>query len=469
MRRILSISVSALSLLLFAVPAEAQTLRTIYSFGSGSDGNVPSGLAFSANGRLYGTTVWGGNADSGTLFSVDLAGNETILHSFNPTVDGLSPFAPVLVSGDGSIYGTAAAGGTYGLGTIFKYDPAGNFTTIHNFGDRPNDGNGPFSTLVRDASGNLYGTTQIGGDSDSGTLFKLDTSLNETILHSFNGSDGLIPRSGVLRDSAGNFYGTTAFGGQTFCGVVFKIDSAGSETILHNLNCGTDGFNPWSTPIRDTAGNLYVTAAQGGQYGNGVLFKIAPDGTETILHAFSGANGDGAEPFAAVVMDAAGNLFGTASQGGDQNLGILYKLDPNGNQTILHTFTGQNGDGANPGNLAIDAAGDLFGVTTSGGVNQLGTIFEYSATPSIAIPSMLSYVDSLLAQRAINRGQANSLTKQLQQISKLILSGKINGAVNNLTSFISGVNDLVASRVLDQTQAARLIAGANGLIATLSA
>ena len=119
-------------------------------------------------------------------------------------------------------------------------------------------------------------------------VFKLDTSLNETILHSFNGSDGLIPRSGVLRDSAGNFYGTTAFGGQTFCGVVFKIDSAGSETILHNLNCGTDGFNPWSTPIRDTAGNLYVTAAQGGQYGNGVLFKIAPDGTETILQGLLG-------------------------------------------------------------------------------------------------------------------------------------------------------------------------------------
>ena len=468
MRKYLSVCVSALCLMLLPVSAGAQRFRTIYSFGSGSDGNVPTGITLSATGKLYGTTVFGGNANSGTLLSVDVAGNETILHSFNPTVDGQSPFASVLVANDGALYGTTSAGGTYGSGTIYKYDAAGNFSTLYHFGTQVNDGVGPLSTLIEDASGNLYGTTQIGGASNAGTVFKLEPSLTETILHNFNISDGLIPRSGLTRDSAGNLYGTTDFGGPSFCGVVFKMTSAGAETMLHNLNCGSDGSDMWASPLRDQAGNLYISAAQGGLYGSGVVAKISPTGTETILHNFSGTNGDGSLPFGNVVRDAAGNLYGTASGGGAQNMGILYEIDTNGNEIVLHTFIGENGDGANPGNVTIDAGGDIFGVTAGGGSNQLGTVFEYAAPPSVAIPSMLAYVNSLLSQGVLNAGQANSLTKQLQQISKLISSGKVNGAVSNLTSFIANVSDLAASGVLTQAQSAALIASANSLIATLS-
>ena len=159
---------------------------------------------------------------------------------------------------------------------MFKVDRTGTLSVLYTFTGRP-DGSFPFAGLIRDDKGNLYGTTYRGGSSNSGTVFKVDTAGNETVLYSFTGgADGGNPRhSSLVRDSAGNLYGTTGDGGSSGFGVVFKLDTSGAETVLHSFS-GSDGKIPYGTLARDKAGNLYGTTYEGGAYGGGVVFKIAP-------------------------------------------------------------------------------------------------------------------------------------------------------------------------------------------------
>jgi uncharacterized repeat protein (TIGR03803 family) len=184
------------------------------------------------------------------------------------------------VDAAGNLYGTAYVGGdpTCGCGTVFKLDPSGNATVLHAFTEGT-DGGLPQAGLIRDAAGNLYGTTQIGGSSNAGTVFKVDTAGNETVLYSFTGgADGGSPLGGVSRDAAGNLYGTTQLGGspQLQAGTVFKLDTSGKLTALHTFTGGADGSNPFAGVIRDSAGNLYGTTAGGGDSGFGTVFKITP-------------------------------------------------------------------------------------------------------------------------------------------------------------------------------------------------
>lgn len=171
------------------------------------------------------------------------------------------------------------------------------------------DGASPYSNLIHDAAGNLYGTTAIGGNVSRncglgcGAVFKLDTAGNETTLHSFTGgSDGGIPAAGLVRDTVGNLYGATANGGASNSGVVFKLDSMGGHSkVLHGFT-GADGSNPYGTLVRDAAGNLYGTTGGGGANGGGVVFKVDPAGTETVLYSFTGGS-DGNYPTAGLVQD----------------------------------------------------------------------------------------------------------------------------------------------------------------------
>jgi uncharacterized repeat protein (TIGR03803 family) len=180
----------------------------------------------------------------------------------------------------------------------------------------------PYAGLVRDTAGNLYGTTYYGGDTQClhfggcGTVFKVDTTGKETVLHSFTGSaDGKFPTAGVVRDAAGNLYTTTKGGGTSGNGSVFKLDTTGKETVLYSFTGSPDGSGPGNL-IRDTNGNLYGTTAYGGMSGNGTVFKVDTTGKETVLHSFAGTGGDGANPYAGLVRDAAGNLYGTTFLGG---------------------------------------------------------------------------------------------------------------------------------------------------------
>jgi uncharacterized repeat protein (TIGR03803 family) len=189
------------------------------------------------------------------------------------------------------------------------------------------DGSDPFAGLVRDSAGNLYGTAAFAGAHDAGVVFELKSNGNYKPLHSFTGgADGRTPYGGVVRDSAGNLYGTTTYGGaHPSCGVVFKLDATGTYTVLHNFTCGADGGNPFAVLVRDSAGNLYGTANYNGKFGSGVVFKLDTAGAYTVLHSFDGTDGSHPE---ALVRDLAGNLYGTTVSGGAYDKGVVFKITP---------------------------------------------------------------------------------------------------------------------------------------------
>jgi uncharacterized repeat protein (TIGR03803 family) len=388
--RLLAASV-ALALPVMLVPtlvanpsAQAQTFTVLYSFTGGADGYAPfAGLIRDAAGNLYGTTIEGGGSNEGTVFKLDTTGAETVLHSFTGApLDGKYPNAGLVRDAVGNLYGTTYLGGTSDKGTVFKVDTTGTETVLHSFAGGPTDGARPLAALVWDPAGNLYGTTGYGGAFRSGTVFKVDTIGTETVLYSFTGRvGGSTPYAALFRDAAGNFYGTTISGGASNncsggCGTVFKLDTTGKETVLHGFRGGTaDGANPYSSLIRDAAGNFYGTTFGGGGSELGTVFKLDTTGKETVLHSFTGMP-DGLGPYAGLLRDAAGNLYGTTNFGGGSNMGTVFKLDTTGSEIVLHSFTGMP-DGTFPyAGLLRDAAGNLYGTTSYGGASGFGTVFK---------------------------------------------------------------------------------------------
>jgi uncharacterized repeat protein (TIGR03803 family) len=381
--------------------AAAQAFTELYAFntsGNLSDGGSPeAGVTRDAAGNLYGTTFFGGVgtgcdiyfAGCGTVFKVDTSGTETVLHSFGGAHDGWNPTARLILDESGNLYGTTGYGGAHGYGTVFKVDKAGNETIIHSFaggteGDRPNAG------LVEDAAGNLYGTTQYGGRGcdgrGCGTVFRISPDGRETVLYRFADlPDGASPMGGVALDASGNIYGTTWLGGAYSFGTVFKIDICGREKVLHSFAGGSDGANPLDAPVLDKAGNMYGTTASGGASGTtplglGTLFKVDTAGHESIVYTFTGGS-DGANPYAHLLADAAGNLYGTATSGGVTGNGTVFEFS-DGGLTPLYGFSspnsnGENADGQYPmGGLITDSAGNLYGTTVQAGTNGWGSVFE---------------------------------------------------------------------------------------------
>jgi uncharacterized repeat protein (TIGR03803 family) len=323
--------------------ASAQTFTILYSFTGGADGGQPyAKLVHDSAGNLYGTTAVGGASNFGTVFKVDKAGNETVLCSFGGGADGANPWTGLTWSPAGNLYGTTEAGGASGVGTVFKINKAGKKTVLYNFTGTGSDGAYPFSRLIWDGVGNLYGTTYKGGASGNGTVFKLARSGKEKVLYSFKGgTDGENPYAGVVRDPAGNLYGTTfgAFG--VGYGTVFRLNPANKEKVLHAFSGGSDGGYPYfGGLVRDSAGNLYGTTSFGGAHQYfGVVFKINKAGTQTVLYTFTGG-ADGGQPNASVIRDSAGNLYGTTVAGGAFGHGTIFKLDKTGNETVLYSFMG---------------------------------------------------------------------------------------------------------------------------------
>jgi uncharacterized repeat protein (TIGR03803 family) len=298
---------------------------------------------------------------------------------------------------------------------VFKVSPTGTETVLHFFTRLP-DGRFPHAGLIRDAAGNLYGTTEEGGIG-YGTVFKLDATGTESVLHSFTGTagrDGELPFAGLIQDASGNLYGTTVDGGSPGIdvGVVFELSPGGSETVLYQFG-ELQEANPEAGLIRDAVGNLYGTTFYGASgacfQGCGTVFELSPNGIPTILHQFAGPPTDGGRPTASLIRDIAGNFYGTTYNGGGgssstcdngslraSGCGVVFKLSPSGTEDILHSFTG-GGDGANPcAGLIRDAAGNLYGTAAFGGAHGFGVVFELircSSSPpvttlrcSIALP-----------------------------------------------------------------------------------
>jgi uncharacterized repeat protein (TIGR03803 family) len=394
-RTTLSLAIMLPPAVLASRSAHAQTFSVLYSFTGGTDGgNSMGNLMLDKLGNLYGTTDRGGylpcngnNSGCGTVFKLDITGKETTLHSFTWTGgDGAYPEAGIVQDMEGNLYGTTVEGGRYGCGIIFRVDKTGKETVLHTFSGKGHDGCQPYASLIRDAAGNLYGTTW-GGGSNGGTVFKLDEAGKERVLHAFTGA--VIP-AGLVRDERGNLYGVTLDGGAYHDGTVFKVCTIGKATVLHSFSGtsthGPDGVRPEAGLVRGPEGNLYGTTVSGGIFGYGTVFKVDKNGRETVLHSFSGT-GDGAQPFADLVMDSRGNLYGTTFYGGVFNHGTVFKVDKAGKETVLYNFVG-NGDGVCPwAGLARDAKGNLYGTTSfdyihsDGSAAGYGTVFKL--TPDV--------------------------------------------------------------------------------------
>jgi uncharacterized repeat protein (TIGR03803 family) len=338
----------------FPPTAQAQVFGVLYEFTGGADGGNPyaSSLVQDSAGNLYGTTEYGGILSCqgglapgcGTVFKLD-SGSETVLHSFAGSPDGQFPLPGLIRDKAGNLYGTTFAGGTGPgpNGTVFKITSSGSESVLYSFTGAPNV-DSPFSVLIRDSAGNLYGTSRSGGAFGLGSVFKLTTRGKETVLHSFTGGpDGATPFAGLILDSAGNLYGTTYDGGSSASrGIVFKLDPSGTVTVLHTFKASGDGAHPYAGLTRDSQGNLYGTTYFGGKSGFGTIFKIDSTGKETVLHSFSGP--EGASPyFGSLVIDENSNIFGAASTGGASNVGTVFKRSPGGKLTVLHTFSGADG------------------------------------------------------------------------------------------------------------------------------
>jgi uncharacterized repeat protein (TIGR03803 family) len=367
--------------------AQAQTYRVLFQFRAGMDGAAPlAGLVSDPNGNLYGTTSSDGAFDSGVVFKISAPHKETVLHSFTGSGgDGEYPLAGLVRDAAGSLYGTTANGGVYGgacggfgCGTVFKVNSAGREIVLHRFTGSP-DASTPYSGLVRDEAGNLYGTTFSGGQYGFGTVFEINKDGDESVLYSFNPSngDGAFPYGGLARDAAGNLYGTTDGSGKFGDGTVFKVDTNGAETILYNFGSYSgDGTLPSGALIRDAAGNLYGTTQSGGTLGLGTVFKVDTTGKETLLHSFAGGTKDGEVPFlAGLVRDSKGNLYGATNEGGRFSFGTVFKVAPSGKEILLHSFDGK--DGKIPyGSLILDGKGNLYGTASAGGAYGGGGVYE---------------------------------------------------------------------------------------------
>jgi uncharacterized repeat protein (TIGR03803 family) len=386
-------ALSLMAALAGAPLAQAQSYTVLHSFTGWADGaNAHAGLIRDAAGNLYGTTSYGGAGQNGgcpyqlslgcgIVFRLDPAGNETV-YPFTGA-NGAVPMASLILDSAGNLYGTTCDGGTSDGGVVFKLDPSGTETVLYSF-TGGTDGGCPEAGLIRDSAGNLFSTASRGGTANQGVVFQLDPAGVETVLYSFTGeADGGDPE-GLVRDSAGNFYGTTFTGGISrdaclghTCGVIFKLSPSGKITVLYSFTGGTDGGNPAGV-VRDPAGNLYGTAEAGGATtgacatglrhpGCGVVFKLDTAGREIVLHTFTGG-ADGAYPFAGLIRDSAGNLYGTTLNGGTADDGVVYELDAAANETVLYSFAGGASGGGPLSVLIRDPTGNLYGTASGGGV-----------------------------------------------------------------------------------------------------
>lgn len=376
---------------------------TLYAFHGAHPARPYSGLTADRHGALYGTTAGGGPIELGMIFKLTAGATgytKTILYRFQAK-DGAHPYAGLTAGTDGAFYGTTFnGGGTFcrqGCGTVFKLTPTRSgyaHSVLHRFRGR-GDGANPWGSLMIDSQGALYGTTSAGGgaawcEGGCGTVFKLTPSGSgyvERLLYAFKGSaDGFYPSGGLAADRDGRLYGTTAGGFAStcspngLCGTVYKLTPSGSgytERILYRFQGSTDGAHPFAGVIVDRDGVLYGTASAGGSPnctgGCGNVFRLTPTGggyTAGVAYIFQGGN-DGRDPLAGLISDKHGALYSTTAYGGGNTEdGTVFKLTPTGrtySETILHSFQRLH-DGATPySSLIADESGALYGTASQGG------------------------------------------------------------------------------------------------------
>jgi uncharacterized repeat protein (TIGR03803 family) len=429
--------------LLSTFALHSQTYSVLYNFTAvDGDGKQPyGGLIADAKGNIYGTTecvMLGTYYNGGSIFKIDPSGKQTTLYSFNTPfsttpIEGGCPYGGVVMDSAGNLLGTASGGGGSGVGVVFKYDTSNNLNVLTNFtrfGGWP-----PYSGLAIDAASNLYGTTAYGG-LGFGTIYRIDPAGNETDLYLFKkNSDGDFPSAQLTLDGAGNIYGASFEGGDSGDGAIFKLDTSGNFTLLHSFS-KTDGSRPTDAAmLRDSAGNLYGTTYAGGDFDNGVVFKLDPTGNNfAVLHSFTAV--EGYHPNGGLAMDAAGNLYGSTQAGGpdSSSAGTVFKLDSAGNLTLLHAFDSPT-DGNTPVSGLLLKSGSLYGETIAGGASGQGTVFK------ITLPEQLSNFSTEVVPIKFLR--LTTIFGQFTPAESIVLSSQavtfsVSGASNSTWSFPAG-------------------------------
>jgi uncharacterized repeat protein (TIGR03803 family) len=321
-------------------PSGSETI--LWSFGNGTDGAQPVGMAMDKAGNLYGVTVEGGAYGLGTAFKITPTGTESVLWSFGNGTDGASPTRGVVLDKQGDVYGTAIAGGTYGMGTVFEITPAGAETTLWNFGANPDDQPTP-QGLILAKNGNIYGMglgVSQGPHLKYGDVWELTPSGAETVLYSFDPlhtKDGDWPTAAPVMDKKGNLFSTCHSGlSKSTAGTVFELKPSGKEKVLRDFDAPVDGSSLYGGIALDDAGNIYGASYDGGTNNGGTVYELSPKGKITVLHDFAGGGTDGWGSTAGVALDDAGNVYGTTMYGGGTSCeingasgcGTVFKITP---------------------------------------------------------------------------------------------------------------------------------------------
>jgi uncharacterized repeat protein (TIGR03803 family) len=369
------LSVCLLSVLCgtMAIASQAQTFTTLVTFDGANGAGPLDAPVQGADGKFYGTTFQGGANNWGTVFKISALGHLTTIYSFcakTKCADGAAPMAPLVLGTDGNFYGTTAAGGAHNRGVIFKITSEGRMTKLYAFcsHERFDCGYGPGeSALIQGTDGDFYGASPAG---PSGFIYKVTPQGSFSLLYSFcsksNCTDGREPVGGLVQGINGEFYGTTNLGGAHNNGTVFEITSTGQLTTLYSFcaqtNCA-DGALPAAGLVQASNGHFYGTTSAGGPANAGTIFKMTPVGQLTTLYSFCIQTGcpDGSDPND-LVQGPAGNFYGTA--------GTAFKITASGHFTALYTFDSW------PNGITLGTDGKFYGTTYEGGTNKDGIVFS---------------------------------------------------------------------------------------------
>lgn len=367
--------------------AHSQTFKVVHNFKWSDGANPLAGLTIDGS-NLYGTTSSGGNYGEGTVFVVNSSGEETVLYEFTGGTDGGDPEAALLLR-EGIFYGTTNSGGASNAGTVFEVTPRGKEKVLYSFTGK-GDGANPQASLVADSDGNLYGTTNLGGKNNNGTVFKLvrpkaeGKAWTEDVVYSFGtGNDGTDPVAGVSFDAEGNLYGTTSDGGTDGYGTVFQLKpskSGWTEKILHSFEMQGDGGVPYAGIVVDGE-KLFGAATDGGQGGSsggGTVFELTSEKGKWNFSVIYQLPGWGISGSYRNLLVASGKIYATTHCDGANDSGTVYELTPSGDTWTgrsLYVFTGGSDGQYSFSNLVLHE-GSLYGTAKQGGELDYGVVFK---------------------------------------------------------------------------------------------
>lgn len=359
---------------------------------------IRSDLILGVDGNFYMGSFSGGGGPGAIARLTPAGELTTLYSLADDGSEGNTIFGRLMQTPDGNLYGTTFFGTDAGLGSLFRLTPDGTFTILHKFGGGEPNPATPYTGVTLGPDGLIYGTTMRGGADDRGTIFRIATDgTGFTVLHEFDGSDGENPQ-GALIVAEGMLYGTTAIGGARNRGTIYRISTAGAFELLYSFPAFSSvqdeqgvndvGANPRASLLYSALDqNFYGTAYFGGAHGHGTLFRFDPDsGTAEAVHAFGGPSFSASRPMSSVVQDAAGNFYGTSEVGGYLNGGAAWRVAPDGSFSLLHGFTGASIDGHTPMAGLLLANGTLYGVSSSDTVGGDGTIFTLDLGSGGALP-----------------------------------------------------------------------------------